>query len=89
MNEIQNNQNNVNNSSNNLKENNKNTNGEDLKKLNKEKSKDSIRSSSIFEVLGIKSKDKYNYDKISSDLKKYEKEFNINVSHSNRKKYKT
>ena len=55
-----------------------------LEKENIEKKKDQIKNSSVFEVLGIKNKDKKNYDKISSEFKKYENKFNMNISYSNR-----
>ena len=85
MNEKENNRIKNNNSSNNLNGNNKNPNEENAILFNNKNTKNKIRHSSVFEILGIKAKDKNNYDKISSDLKKYEKEFNINVSYSNRK----
>ena len=58
------------------------------KNLQKIEDKNKIRYSPVYEVLGIKNKDKKNYDRISSEFKNYEKEFNINISFSNKKNLK-
>ena len=67
---------------------NKNISTNKLETIHCEQNKDEIRHSPVFEILGIKSRDKKNYDKISSDFKKYEKKFNINISYSNKKELK-
>ena len=59
-----------------------------LDKESLEKIKDEIRISSVYDVFGIKTKGGKNFDKISSEFKKYEKFFNINLSISNRKDLK-
>ena len=46
--------------------------------------KNIIKNASVYDILGIKNKDKKNYDKISSEFKKYEKRFNINISYYNK-----
>ena len=70
------------------KEDDKSQSSKHLEKFNMENFKDIVRNTPVFEVLGIKPKEKKNYDKISSEFKKYEKKFNINISYSNKKELK-
>ena len=44
------------------------------------KIKESIKFSSVFELLGVKDKNKKNYDNISHEFKKYEQRFGFNFS---------
>lgn len=69
-------------------EENKSLSDKNLEKINIGIAKDKLRHSSVFEILGIKSKEKRNYDRISSEFKKYEKQFNINISYSNKQNLK-
>jgi hypothetical protein len=62
--------------------------GKNEEKIIKDKNKSEIRNSSVYEVLGIKAKDKKNYDRISSEFKKYEKLYKMNISYSNRNNLK-
>ena len=50
------------------------------------KIKESIKFSSVFEMLGVKDKNKKNYDNISHEFKKYEQRFGFNFSYKNESK---
>ena len=50
------------------------------------KIKESIKFSSVFELLGVKDKNKKNYDNISHEFKKYEQRFGFNFSYKNESK---
>ena len=52
------------------------------------KVKESIKFVSVFELLGLKEKNKKNYDNISYEIKKYEQKLGINLSYKNRSSLK-
>ena len=52
------------------------------------KIKDSIINSSVFDMLGIKEKNKKNYDMISQEYKKYEQKLGFNLTYNDRKSIK-
>ena len=70
------------------KEDNKSHSSKHLEKFDIKNFKHTVRNTPVYEVLGIKTKEKKNYDKISSEFKRYEKKFNINISYSNKKDLK-
>ena len=49
-----------------------------------QKFRESIKTMPIFEVMGLKEKNKKNYDNISYEFKKYEQKLGINLSYKNR-----
>ena len=49
------------------------------------KIRESIFNSSVFEILGIKEKNKKNYDNISHELKKYEQKIGVSLNYTEKK----
>ena len=59
-----------------------------LEKLTQERTLEDIRHTPVYEILGIKRRERRNYDKILTEFKNYENQFNINISYTNKKNLK-